>query len=451
MNIVIAGMGEVGLHVARVLSSDGHDITVIDTETGAIERAEETIDALTLRGPADCPRILREARVADCELFAALTGSGSVNLIGGMMARELGAQHVVARVREAHYFETADGVYPGYMGLDLVVNEEAVVANELARLVRARSATAIASFADHRLEAVELPIDEDAPGTNTPVGDLELPDGVQLAAILHRDTVLVPNAADMVHVGDAVVCVGPPAGINEVETVFARQRRLYNKRTVIVGGGGVGANVAQGLDDEGTEVVVIERNRAACDELSRTLRSAQVLLGDGTDLHLLEEAGVTRADVFCAVSNHDEVNLMAALLARDHGVRRCVTLVHKPDYVTVCRHLGLENTVSPRLLVAREIIRQLRGGLVVNSVDMLGGAGRVVEVRIRPGAPIAGHALRELVVPRGALICAHSRGGHVRPPSGDVTLQPEDRLVFFVKTDSIRSLEKLLGGRLSQS
>lgn len=444
MNIVIAGVGEVGLHVARVLAQDGHHLTVLDSDPAAIERAEETVDALTLRGQADCPVTLREARVAEADLFAALTARGSVNLIACMMAREVGAKRVVARVREQHYFEDYHGVYPGYMGLDLVVNEQAVVARELLRLARAHTASAVETFADHHIELVELPVDEEGAGVNTPIGEINLPEGVLICGLRRRDTVLIPNAGDMVHVGDQIVLVGPTRHMHAAERLFARERRRYNRRTMLVGGGGVGSQVAHALEQEGTEVILIERQKERARALANQLVGAQVLHGDGTDLHLLEENGADRCDVFCAVSGLDEVNLMAALLARDLGCRRCITLVHKPDYVTVCKHLGLENTVSPRLLVAREIIRQLRSGHLLHSALVLGGEALVKEVQVLPGARITGSKLRDLTMPRGAILCAHVSRDNVVLPSPEALLEPGDRLIIFAKQSAVGALDKLM-------
>lgn len=445
MNIVIAGAGEVGLHVARVLAQEGHDLTIVDLSPEAIERAEDNVDALTLRGNADSPAVLREARTEMADLFIALTQSGAVNLIAGLQAREIGARRVVARVSEQHYFEDSHGLYPGYMGLDLVVNEEALVAKELRRLVRARTATVIEGFADHHIEMVQLPIDDPGPGVDKTLDDIALPAGVRLAGILRRDTLLVPNAADMVHVGDDVVCVGPTHAIPATERVFSRERRRFNKRTVIVGGGGIGYELARALDREGTEVVIVERRQERCEFLSHELRHAQVVRGDGTDLHLLEEYGAARADVFCAVSQLDEVNLMAALLARDLGVERCITLVHKPDYVTVCRHLGLHHTVSPRLLVAREIIRSLRHGHVVHSATALSEKAVVLEVQLLARARATGQRVRDLTLPRGVVLCAHvaREGGGVTTPAPDTVLAEGDHLVIFARVEAQSALDKL--------
>ncbi|TNF36936.1 MAG: Trk system potassium transporter TrkA [Deltaproteobacteria bacterium] len=444
MNVVLAGLGQVGLHVASRLEADGHALTVIDLDPEAIERAENQIDALTLRGNADAPATLREANVHKADLFAALTSSGPVNIIACLRAKELGAKRVVARVGDKHYFEDAQGVYPDYMGLDLVVNEQFIVAAELRRLVRAHAATSIEVFCDHRVEMLALDINEDGPAVNRPLGDVPLPAGATIAAIKRRDTLLVPNPADMVQVGDAVVCIGATTAMPEVERLFAHDRQRFNKRTFIIGGGGSGHALAEALEAEGTRVVLIERDSSRATTLSHQLAKTKVLLGDGTDVNLLEEAGAGEADVFCAVSGLDEVNLMSALLARDLGAKRCITLVHKPDYVTVCRRLGLNINISPRLLVAREIVRQLRRGALVESTEVLDGHGLVLELVVDPGTRIADKALGDMAFPRGAVVASHvDAQGRVTAPNDDTVFHPGDRVVVFTPRDHQAAVERL--------
>ncbi len=443
MNVVIAGLGEIGLHVARALSKDGHQVTVIDTDPAAIGRAEEELDAMTLLGPADSPATLAEAQVQNADLFAGLSGNGPVNIIACLRAKELGAGRTIARVREAHYFEDQRGLYPGYMGLDLVVNDQLVVAAEFRRLVRAHGATAVNALAQHFVEVVEAPIDEDGAGVNKPIGELGLPAGARLAAIRRRDTVLIPHSADMVQVGDELVAVGRPIAIRNVEKLFSPSEHRTHRRIFVVGGGGVGTALATALVSHGAQVVIIERDAAKCEVLSQQLEGAEILHGDGTDVHLLEESGAATADVFCAVSGLDEVNLMSALLARDLGARRCITLVNKPDYVDVCRRLGLEINVSPRLLVSRELIKRLREGALLDVVDVLGGKGSVLEFQLESGSKFVEQAVGDLPLPRGAILCAVVSGGRVDTPNDEQTLKQGDRLIVFAQSDVRNSVERL--------
>ena len=423
MNIVIAGLGEVGRHVAHTLSKDGHHLTVIDWDHAAIEHAESQFDALTLEGRADAPMVLKNAGVANAGLFVALTGDGAVNLLAALHAKRLGAKTTVARVSDSHFFDSEQGVYVDYMGIDLVVNEKYVVAGELQRLVRAQTASAVEVFAHHKIEMLQIEVDEDGPGVNKALGDLELPEGVTIAAIQRRDTLLIPNLTDMIQVGDAIVVVAKISAVSAVESLFARKRQQRVRRAFIIGGGGIGSSLARRLEAEGTEVVIVEQDKDRCDELSVELKHAQVLHGDGTDVHMLEEAGIASANVMCAVSGRDEVNLMAGLLAKDMGIRRRIVLVRRTDYVQICERLGLENSMSPRLLVGREILRQLHDDDLVHDIGVLSGTGRVMEILIDQNSPVNGREIRDIGLPRRAVPCLFISHGQIEVPTTETLLE----------------------------
>jgi len=442
MNIVIAGLGEVGRHVAHTLSLDGHHLTVIDSDHAAIEHAEGNYDALTIEGRADAPLVLKEAGVADAGLFVALTADGSVNLLAALHAKRLGAKTTVARVSDSHFFDNEQGVYVDYMGIDLVVNQKYVVAGELKRLVRAQTASAIENFAHQKIEMLQLEIDEDGPGVNKPLGDLELPEGVKIAAIERRDTLLIPNQTDMIQVGDAVVVIAKTSAVPAVERLFSREHHRRGQRAFIIGGGGIGGSLAKRLEMERVDVVIVEQDKSRCDELSVELEHAQVLHGDGTDVHMLEEAGIASANVMCAVSGRDEVNLMAGLLAKDLGIRRRIVLVRRTDYVQICTRLGLENSMSPRLLVGREILKQLHSDDLVHDVGVLSQQGRVMELLLGLDSPACEREIRDLGLPRRVVPCLLISSGRVVVPQAETTLRPGDRLMLFSPEEDLKSVAK---------
>jgi trk system potassium uptake protein TrkA len=448
MNIVIAGLGEVGHHVAHTLSMEGHHLTVIDNQQSAIERAEEALDALTLLGQADSPQVLKQAGVADAGLFVALTAEGSTNLLAALHAKRLGAQQTVARVSDSHFFESEQGVYQDYMGIDLVVNEKYVVASELERLVRAHAASAIEAFAHQKIEMLQLDVNEDGPGVNKPLGDINVPDGAKITAILRRDTLLVPNLTDMIQIGDAVVVVAKTSAVSEVERLFARERHHSESRAFIIGGGAIGLSLAKRLEREGTDVVVVEQDEERCQELSVALTDAQVLHGDGTNVHMLEEAGIASADVMCAVSGLDEVNLMAGLLAKDLGVRRRIILVRRTDYVEICKRLGLEHSLSPRLLVGREILNQLHNDDLVRDVGVLSNLGRVMEILVGLNSPVVGRQIQDIGLPRSAVPCLIISHGDITVPSADTVLNTGDRLLLFAPQDALKKVSKVFRVKL---
>jgi trk system potassium uptake protein TrkA len=231
--------------------------------------------------------------------------------------------------------------------------------------------------------------------------------------------------------------------MSEVERVFGRPRKRFARKAVIVGGGTIGLALARTLEREGLDVVLIERDRDRCRELAKALHRTVILNGDGTDVHLLEEEGVDKADVFIAASNADEVNLMASLLAKELGSGRCLAVVHKPDYASVCERLGIDVTISPRIAVAKQVLKYVHEGQVISTRQILDGAGEFLEFVVSPDARAAGVPLRDLNFPRGAIVCAGLGRDGTFVAHGDTKLSPGDRVVVFTLPKQRGDVERL--------
>ncbi|GMV41849.1 MAG: hypothetical protein AMXMBFR64_35650 [Myxococcales bacterium] len=448
MNIVVAGMGEVGRYIASRLIRDGHDVTVIDARSDAVARAEETLDVLSVRGHAANAASLRAARVDRADLFIGVTDRGEVNMISCLRAKMLGCKKTFARVQERDYFEDERGVYTDMFGIDLVINPTFLLAQEIHKLIRTQGAVAVEDFADNQIEMVQIAVDMDAAPIGRPLRELRLPAGTLVAGVLRRDELIIPHGGDVLLYNDQVLAIGRIEEIPKLEHMFGRDRDRMNRRTFIMGGGETGLSLALTLCAEGTDVVLIEPSREKAQALAEKLPRATVLHGDGTDVHMLEEEGIHRCDVFAAVGAVDEHNLMAALLAKDLGAARCITLVNRPDYINVCGRLGLEATLSPRLVVAREVLRHLPKGQVLTTTPVLGGRGLFVEIRVGESSRMAGRPLRDVQFPRGALLCAaFATGGGAFIPNGDTVLQPDWRAVAFCRPAMLPAVQRLFEPR----
>jgi trk system potassium uptake protein TrkA len=418
MNIIVVGMGETGRHITGVLVDEGHNVTVVDASAEALARAEDAYDILTLRGHAASPRIQEQLDLASCDLFVAVTDKSEVNLIAALSAARGGAKRTAARADDPAYFVDDRGVVTDMLGIDLVINPKALVARELHRMVRSISALSVEDFADNRVEVVQLPIDKSTKGLGTPLRTLELPQGALIVALVRDGALIVPAGDDYLQIGDEAYVVGLAEAMSEVERVFGRPR-------------------------EGLDVVLIERDRDRCRELAKALHRTVILNGDGTDVHLLEEEGVDKADVFIAASNADEVNLMASLLAKELGSGRCLAVVHKPDYASVCERLGIDVTISPRIAVAKQVLKYVHEGQVISTRQILDGAGEFLEFVVSPDARAAGVPLRDLNFPRGAIVCAGLGRDGTFVAHGDTKLSPGDRVVVFTLPKQRGDVERL--------
>lgn len=443
MNIVIVGMGEVGKYISRVLVGEGHDVVIIDIDAAALSAAEETLDAMVLEGHGANVRTLRQAGIQNADLFIAVTDHDEVNMLSAIRAKDMGARATIARVADPKYFEEDRGTFSSVLGIDLVINPDALVALEMHRIVRSANAVAVEDFADNRVEMIQLPVDEGTYLVNRPLKDIKLPSNTLVAAIIRDDDVMVPGGTDVVRTGDELLIVGRMEQIPKVEKLFDRERRRFTRRVIVIGGTQVGATLARALEADGIEVVVIDKDRERCAELSRVLTQSVIINGDGTNAELLEEERVDHSDAFVAASGTDEVNVMTSLLAKDLGAQRVIALVHKPDYSAVCERLGLDATLSPRLEVAKQVLRWVRAGEVVGITPILEGKGEFLEFIAPPDARIVGKPIRSVDFPRGANICAvcnQEDGAFV--PRGDDVVGPGDRVVVFTTPRNRAAVER---------
>ncbi len=442
MNIIIAGMGVVGRHVALALAQERHNLVLLDLDTDALERAGSEIDAMTIKGHVANERTLLQAGVKNCDLFMAVTNSDEVNFIAALRAKHLNPKlKTIARATDPVYFEEEHGLYSDMFGIDLVINPKFLVAIEIHKLIRTRGAVEVEDFANNQIEMIQLRIKDETRATGRPLREIRqnlLPPNVLLVAILSHDELTIPSGSDTLSVGDEILCIGPRDEIPKVEEIFGLKRSRSTRRVIVVGGGDIGTSLARNLTADGIKVSIIERDYARARHLSEILSGVDIEHGDGTNAALLEELGVSSSDVFVAVSHEDELNLMTSLLAKEMGARRCISLTHKPDYTQVLKRLGIDATLSPRQLVASEVLKHVRHDHVLSTTVVMGGRGEFMQVQVPEGAMITQHSVRDLGWPRGSLICAvfDSNGAFI--PDGNATIKPGQRIVVFT-TPKIRN------------
>jgi len=446
---IIIGMGEVGKYIASVLTAEKHDVTLVDTDALNLSKAEEMVDALALRGHGASMRTLRQANVKGADLVAAVTNRDEVNLLAALTAKELGARRTVARVTNREYLEDDDrGYYHNLLGIDLVVSTQILVANEIHKLIKSIGAVAVETFADNRVEMVEIPVKDDARAVGKPLKDLSLPSNTLVAALLREEQVIIPSGGDVVLAGDAVFLIGRMEKLAEAEKLFGKMRQQEASKVVIVGGGEIGYSVAKLLESESLDVTLIEEDSDRADELARTLHNTVIINGDGTDLKLLREERVQYADVFVATSGDDEVNLMSSLLAKNLGAKKTVTLVNRPDYIPTYELLGLDATVSPRLFAANQILKYAREGEVVAVSLLAEGKAEILELIPQEGSPIVGKPLMDINFPQGALVAAVATEDGAVVPDGRHIIRPGNNVVVFTKPDVRSDVERLFRKRM---
>lgn len=445
MYIIVIGLGEVGRHLLAVLDGEGHDVVAIDQDPAAVHAAETNHDVMSLVGYGASETILDKAGVAQCDLLVAVTDHDEVNLIAALAARQRGARRVVARAQGNAWVSAHEGVRYGLLGVDVVLNPRVLVAQELARIARSHGALDVVDLSEAQVELVKLETSNTPRLLNKPLAKLDLPGGTLVAAVVRKGALFIPGGADVLLPEDQVYLIGKRRDIVASEDVFSRQREA--KRVCIIGGGVVGRALAQTLAAMNVEVLIVEQQRARAEALSVDLPEVTVVHGDGTDMRLFEEEEVGSYDLFAALTAADEINLMAALLAKRQGVTRTAALVQRADYTPIYRQLGIDIALSPRVVASDHILRFSRSRALRSLTVLEGGQAEVLEMATSQGSKVLGTALERLNLPRGALVGAIVRDGKAIVPRGKNMIELGDTVILMATPTARAPIESLFRGR----
>jgi trk system potassium uptake protein TrkA len=353
MRVVIVGAGEVGSYLARELSAQRMEVVLVDKLASALSSAEESTDALTLRGDGAHWSVLGQAEVRRAELVVAVTGSDETNVVIAATARLEGAARAVARVDAAGFYRSSASVEAGMLGIDSLLCASRLVTDELWRLMRARSAEFVEFFASHRMVACTLVIRDDSSALGQAASSVRGAAGGLVRAVLRDGVLRPPEDVTRLDVGDRLLLVGEPTRVAIAQDQL--EDTLNTRRAILVGGGDVGYLLAGVLAKTERRVEIIERDVARCELLAQELPNVHVIQGDGTSIALLRDLQVMNADALLAVTKSDEANLMVSLLANNLGVGSSFAVIHRHGYADVYRHLGVHGTAGPHEVIARAI------------------------------------------------------------------------------------------------
>lgn len=443
MHIVVVGAGEVGQHLAGVLSREEHAVTVIDPDPSKSRKLMESLDVQALVGDGTRADVLAQAGAIKADLVVAVSDDDRVNMLASVVAKHLGAKRVIVRLKDPSILEGYSYFYKSAIGFDVVLSTEALAAEEIVGLVRERHALEVESFAEGRVQLRRLRLREASELTGAPLGELRLPDGVLVAAVLRGPDLVVPSGDEVLQPDDQVYVIGRAVDLDAFERL-AGEHVAWKRSVVLMGAGGVGRQIARKLrKTPGVSVLVLERDparaRALAAECSGDL---MVLVGDATDIDLLQEERVSEANIFVATTDDDENNMIACQLAKSLGVERTVAMVNKASY----RHLydfleGIDQAISPRVLCANMILRFVRSGSPKAISVIGGGKGEVLDLTsgLRESTKV-----KNLGLPKGAVIGAIVRGDEVTVPTGETTVRGGDQVIVFTVAGNQAEVERAL-------
>lgn len=445
-HFVVMGAGQVGFHLARSLSAEGHSVTVIEIDPERKERIEDELDVLVIGGNGAQPAVLLAAGVARCDLFMAVSSNDDANVVAARIAKHLGAQRSVVRVGHAEELISDRRLLEEVFRVDLLLSTQLLTTTRILNLIRGHNTMAVEYLAGGKVQLRKIRLDADSPLTQSPLRDVDLPKDSLVVAYFRGEELIIPSGDDRAQVGDDALILGTTEVIREAERTASHSREVVGT-VVIAGCGRTGRAVATALESFDAQVKIIERDRARAQELAALFPRFEVLEGDATDPSLLQAERVDRADVFVALTGHDENNLMASLLARDLGVPLELAIVHRGETLNLWRRLGLQHVFSPRTLAYERIREYVDSGYSANIVSLQHGAAQVLERRLFEASPAAGVTLAEMSPPRGLIVGAVVRGKKVFVPRGSDRLEAGDLVILFVREEELDTVRLLFPGR----
>ena len=443
MQIIIIGGGEIGYALAKALASE-HELFVLDTEPGVADRFG-LLDVEFLTGSCTSSSLLERARVSTCDLLIACTGLDEVNIVACSIGSQLGCRRTLCFVSKEDFVHTTEGraSLSEHFGIDQVVWPEAQLADAIERIIMAPGSVDASVFVGGEIRLLEFRLGSDSPLVGKPVAALALPYGVVIVAVHHGDATTIPHGRTVLHPGDKVVLMGTREGMKALQGQLSPETAKRRSRLVtIIGGGDVGLRLAQHLESEpGIQLNVVEHDHARGEMLAATLGNALILEGDGTDLGLLESEEIGRSDVLVSVIDNDERNLLACLIGRQLGVGSVITRVSTPANLRLFERVGIDVALSARGAAVASVIHQIDGGRSSLLAVLEEGQAKVVELTVPDGFPAT--ALRDLRVPKGAIIGSIVRGGQVIVPRGEDRIEPGDHLLVCATGSSAEEIREL--------
>ena len=438
MRIVVAGAGKLGYSVAELLADDEFDVVVIENDPKRKDVVQNSLDVLVIEGNACSPTTFRDPDIRNADVLIACTDSDEVNMITCMMAKNNGIKHTVARIRNVDYAINSPEMLNNEMKIDLILNPERITAAEIDHILMTPSALNVDDFADGKVRMFEAKLKENSPYANIPLKYLKIPNDILVAMLFRKHKMIIPRGNDVLLPGDNVYFVGKQEAILEFEQNFTNTYEKLEK-ALIIGAGRTGRFLAPMLEKQGLMVKVIEKNKERCQMLASMLEKGLVLCGDGTDIDLLTEEGVSEADVVVCITEDDKLNLLLALLAKHLGAKKTIVRVTRNEYIELMEKVGVDVVLSSRLLSAGEVLRFVRKGGIV-SVSLLEGAqAEALEIIVAAGSEVEGKALRNIKLPQECLICAIVHENEAIIPNGDTVLNANDRIILFAKSELVKS------------
>jgi len=441
MNIVIAGAGQVGTHLAKLLSNGEHNITLLDSDEDKL-KPMQAFDLMTMKGSPVSIKRLREANIKNCDLFIAVTPHETENITACILAKDLGAKETVARIDNTGYVMPENKERFKRFGVDSLIYPEMLAAREIVQALHMPGIRQLHEFEDGKLLLVGVKMKPDAPILNIPVSMLDLhKKGLRILSINRNYKTFIPDGSDEIRPGDIVLYITEKNNLSQCRQVNGRPY-FDVKNVMILGGSRIGIKTVQMSMDK-YHIKIVEKDRERSLKVAEKVGDAMVINADGGNVEDLRDEGLDKMDAFIALTDNSETNILSCVLAKRLGIKKTVAEVENIDYFGLAENFGVGTIINKKQIAASHIYELTMKGKVSHVKCLTATDGQILEFVTKPGAKICKKPLNEISLPEGVNIGAVIRGNEIIIAQGWVSIKPDDKVVLFSLSHNFKKIEKL--------
>ena len=447
MKIIIAGAGEVGFHLAKLLSFESQEIILIDLDKERLNYAETHLDIKVVSGDITSVSVLKSSNISNADLFISVTSSETSNITSCVLAKQLGAKKTIARISNTEFIQNKSELEFEKLGIDELISPESLAVSEIELLMSQSVFNDTYEFENGALTMLGLTLSEEAEIINKTVKLAAefLPDIHFIPIAIQRKgsrATVIPRGDTVFLKGDRVVFITSKGGDEELCNLTGRQKTQI-KNIMILGGGQIGSTSAEELTNSGFNIKIVEKSKERAIDLADQLSDALVINGDGRNIELLEEENFSNMDALISVTGNSETNIMSCLVAKSKGVKKTIALVENMDYFALSHSIGVDTLINKKLLAANSIFRYIRKGEVVAMTKLVNMDAELLEFVVNDASKVCGLHIKNIDFPRSAIIGGVIRENEGYIALGDFKIQPGDRVVVCCMPQSIKKVESL--------
>jgi trk system potassium uptake protein TrkA len=443
MKIIIAGAGDLGSHLAKLLSSESHDIYLLDLNEERLNTISSQIDVFTIAGDAKSVEIMEQKLISSCDLLIAVTSSEETNMLICILGKKLGAKRTIARINDVNIIKENKEHFYNELGIDTLISPTYLATLEIQRLVNQSAFTDDIEFDNGKLTVFGISLSENSSLINKTVREsADLNPNLSFKPLaLHRDDLtLIVNGETVLKENDIVYFISLKDSIPNIIKICGKNN-FKIKDVMIIGGSRIGINTAELLEND-FRVTLVEKDKVTCQQMANTLKKTLIINIDGHDVKMLEEEGLTEIDALISVTADSEMNIMTSLVGKSHGIKKTIARIENFDYINLSQSIGIDTLINKKIIAADNIFKFVRKGNVSLVANLHGTDAEIIEFVVKDGSKITKSPINKLNFPNSSKIAGVIRNGIPIIPFGDFHLKENDKTIVFSLTESIQKIEK---------